>query len=202
MHRRTFLTLAAIGTGGVLASPALPTTAHQATPDPVPADFADSPPDTRARELISLLATIDPLTLLEALETAAVNEPLLIDPDAPDVSVTAVPWSDPGDTDLEHALGGVMLTTDNHGINNPDTVFIGGYIVFESAEIAYDQLNRDLGDDPNYPSTTAAGTKVWLVDDAGLGVMRLANVIAIATAGQRWSEGVVLHLDTVARSLA
>ncbi len=204
MQRRHILQFAAaFASGGLLSQSAAPGLAQQATPAMSSSEDVDGTADHHARELIDRLAAISPLALLEALETSEVTEPALIDFAPSGSTVEPAAWSDPSDTDLEHALGGVLLATDNQGINNPDSVFIGGYIVFETPGIAYDQLMRSLGDDPNYPSMTAAGTKVWLIEDldGDVGVMRLGNVIAIATDGQLWSRGVMLHLDTVARSL-
>jgi hypothetical protein len=116
-------------------------------------------------------------------------------------------WHDPSNTDPEHALCGVMITTTDELVNSPELAALGGYIVFESAEIAYDQLIRQMdGLQASMMSTSVAGAKVWIIneEDVQLGVMRLANVFIMAyipNHSVEVMEGIAMHLDTVTRAM-
>lgn len=165
----------------------------------------EGPLDSRARDLIDRLQGTSALAVLEVLGTAEVIEPLLLDT-AGGEAPTARPWHDTSDTDLEHALGGVLIVTNDEGTNSPELGMLGGYIVFESAHIAYDQLMHQMeGLEMSMRSTSAAGAKVWIIDesDMQLGVMRLGNVFIMGdlTKGHQVMEGLVMHLDAVTREI-
>lgn len=169
----------------------------------------DEPLDTRARELIDRLGQLRPLAVLEALETAEVTDPILLDA-AGSATPTPKIWNDMGDTDLRHSLGGVLVVTNDETLNSPELAALGAYIVYESAEIAFADLQTMLEELDSGFSTTTAGTMVWLTDveDMQLGVMRLGNVLvsamtSIGTADMYLNvpEGMVMHLDAVTRSL-
>lgn len=166
----------------------------------------DRPVDTRARDLVARLHGLSPLDVLEALETAEVADQALTEA-AADAPVTALPWNDPLDTDLENALGGVLIIAGDDPVNSPDLVMLGAYIVFESVEIAYDQFMRQIkGLEQSGTSISVAGTKVWILDDQErqTAVTRLAYVWIMAdVTGMQGNvaEGVVKHLDAVTRAI-
>lgn len=166
----------------------------------------DEPVDTRARELVARLHDLRPLAVLEALEMAPVSEPILLDA-AEGAAPSPLAWNDPGDTDLENALGGVLIVTNDAPLNSPDLETLGGYIVFESAEIAYDQFARQFeGAEASMMSTSVAGTKAWIVqsDDMQLAVLRLGYVLMMAKmsdAPGNVAEGIIMHLDAVTRGM-
>ncbi len=180
---------------------ALDVASPAASPEVSPAD--DDVVDTRARQLVDQLDRIPPLTLLEALETARITDPLLKEA-APEAEPR--PWNDPSDTDLDHALGGVLIVANDEPINSPDLDSLGAFIVFESAGIAYHELMRRMEHIDSGMSTSVAGIKMWVVqaDDMQLGMTRLGNVLVIATMSGPGNvpEGMIMHLDAVARSLS
>ncbi len=142
--------------------------------------------------------------MLEALEAGEVTEPALTD--AGGTPVTARPWNDPLDTDLEHALGGVLIVASDHPLNSPELVTIGAYIVFESPEIAYALLTRQLEKMEDAGSMTVAGTKAWLNSSDGiqLAILRLGYVLIIAEilmTEPGAAEGLVDHLDRRTQTL-
>lgn len=192
------LSLAKQETGTVLA---------RQTPDATPRapqGLEDEPIDPRARELVARLAGLSPLAVLEALEDGEVTEPALTDPGG--AAVTARSWNDPLDTDLEHALGGVLIVASDHSLNSPEFVTIGAYIVFESPEIAYAVLSRQLEEMEDAGSMTIAGTKAWLNSSNGtqLAILRRGYVLVIAELSMTDPgavEGLVDHLDRQTRTL-
>ncbi|MBA2635444.1 MAG: hypothetical protein H0U83_01945 [Sphingomonas sp.] len=202
MNRRHLLRASALFAASYsLAHPidvALARQTPEATPH-APQDLEDQPVDSRARELVARLAELSPLAVLEALESGEVTEPALTGAAA---AVTARPWNDPLDTDLEHALGGVLIVASDHPLNSPELVTLGAYIVFESPEIAYMVLSRQLEEMEDAGSMTVAGTKAWLNSSDGiqLAIMRLGYVLVIAEISMTEpgaAEGLVDHLDSV-----
>lgn len=206
MHRRHFFQASAIL--GLLPLHGRHAAAQDiATPAPSP-EFTDPggmPLDTRARELIDQLSRIPALSLLEALETGEVTDSDLTEA-ATGNTPHPLPWNDPMDTDLDHALGGVLIAANDAPLNSPDLEILGAYIVFETAEIAYNELIRRMDEFASNMSTSVAGIKMWIVEEEGmqLGITRLANVLLIANlaVAANTGEGLVLHLDAVARSLS
>ena len=203
MNRRQLVRTSAI----VSAATLLPTSRLLAsqTPKVSPQSPEDGPVDTRSRELVDHLATIRPLALLEALETANVSDPALNAGGNGD-PVSARPWNDPADTDLDHSLGGVLIVASDDPINSPDLVMLGAYIVYESAEIAFQVLTGMLEEIGDQGSMTIAGTKAWrLTSDAlSLSIMRFGYVIVIAgepDAPANLPEGMVDHLIEVASGM-
>ncbi len=165
----------------------------------------DEPIDSRARELVARLAELSPLAVLEALEGGEVSELALTDAGGPQVMARL--WNDPLDTDLEHALGGVLIVASDHPVNSPDLVTIGAYIVYESPEIAYAVLSRQLEAMEDAGSMTVAATNGWRVSSDGtqLAIMRLGYVLVIAgevTTEPGMAEGLVDHLDGITQGLA
>lgn len=203
MNRRQLIQSSAI----VSAATLLPTTRLLAaqTPEASPQYPEDGPVDIRSRELVDRLATIRPLALLEALESAQVSDPAL-NAGGNGAPVTARPWNDPSDTDLDHALGGVLIVASDDPINSPDLAMLGAYIVYESAEIAFHILTGMLAEIGDQGSMTIAGTKAWkLTSEAvSLSVMRFGYVIVIAgepEAATNRPEGMVNHLIEVSESM-
>ena len=153
------------------------------------------------------VAVLKPSLRLVDTETGEVTERALTDGGA---QVMPRPWNDPLDTDLEHALGGVLIVASDHPVNSPDLVTIGAYIVFESSDIAYSVLARQLAEmdeTENVGSMSVAGTKAWVnvSDGVQLAVMRLGYVLVIAgevTTEPGMAEGLVDHLDGITQGLA
>lgn len=207
MHRRRLLQAASASAFLIAGTTRMTMAAQTPVASPVLMPPEHEPLDPRGRQLIARLHELSPLAVLEALETAEVVEPILLDA-AGDDAPTALPWHDTSDTDLEHALGGVVVATNAESINSPHLTMLGGYIVYESAEIAYHQLMTRMEElEASMTSTSAAGAKVWIIDeeDYSIGLMRLANVFVIAdVSGFRGdiAEGLVMHLDTVTREIA
>lgn len=200
MNRRKFATTA-------LASALLPISASTQQQVATPQSHPDSTIDPRTRDLTATLSEISPAALLHALETADVTNTTLIDANGGDAPV-AIPWADYGDTDLYSSLGGVGLTSGGTDLNNPDTEILGAYIVYETAEIAYHEFIRKIGDLYDNPSSTmsVAGTNVWIVesDDFQIGTWRIANVMMTALLSDHDGtivDGIVGHLEDVAGSL-
>lgn len=214
MDRRQLLQLSAISGFALLtANRHLPVAARmpEAPASPIAQPPYDEPPlDTRARELVARLHDLSPLVVLEALETADVSEPILLDVAGDDIPI-ALPWYDMSDMDLEHALGGVVIAANGASLSSQDLAMLGNYIVLESAEIAYDKLMRQMEElQASMLSTTAAGTMVWIIDeeDMQIGVMRLGNVLVSAITNVLTDdmyvnvpEGMIMHLDTVTRAM-
>ena len=207
MHRRHLLqTSTRLAASMAMTYPNAAVLAGQ-TPDasPQPAgDFEDQPVDPRARELVARLAGLSPLAVLEAHETGEVTEPGLTGGGEP---VAARPWNDPLDTDLEHALGGVLIVASDDPVNSPELATLGAYIVFESPDIAFAVLSRQLEELGNSASMSVAGTKAWLVpaDDSQLAIMRLGYVLVIAAESMTApgvAEGLVEHLDALTRTIS
>lgn len=207
MHRRHLLrTSTLLASSLSLALPIDAVLARQ-TPEasPAPRDMPeDQPVDPRARQLVARLAGLPPLAMLEALETGEVTEPGLTG--AADGPVSARPWNDPLDTDLEHALGGVLVVASDDPVNSPELVTLGAYIVFESPEIAYLMLSRQLEELGNSASMSVAGTKAWLAsaDDGQLAIMRLNYVLVIAGESMTApgvAGGLVEHLDALTQAM-
>lgn len=205
MNRRSLLK----GTGAAAAMLALHRSAHAAQysiAPPVSHAPEDQPVDKRARELVSRLHDLSPLAVLDALESGEVREPFL-HAAAHGASPHALPWNDPLDTDLEHALVGVLIATNEEPRNSPDLQTLGGYIVFESPEIAYDQFVRHFnGAESSMMSMSVAGTKAWILlgDGMQLAVMRLGYVLIMAETSDMYgntAEGIIMHLDTITRGL-
>jgi hypothetical protein len=176
-----------------------------ATPEPG-FPLEDQPVDTRARELVNRLHGLAPLAVLEALETAEVTGEDLKSEGA-GATVKPKPWNDPGDTDLEHALGGVLIVASDNPVNSPDLNMLGAYIVFESAEIAFAVLMRELEETGDHGSTIVAGTKAWMAstDDRSLAIMRFSYVVAITRVppdAPGVIEGMIDHLDAVTAGIA
>lgn len=166
--------------------------------------------ETTNRNLVRTLSQISPVTLLEALEAAPVADKTLLAIGGEDTR--SVPWADFGDMDLYNSLGGVGLTTGGTELSDPETRMVGGYIVYESAEIAYHELIRRLGDVYDNPSmtTSAAGTNFFVLesDELQIAVGRVGYVILLGMidlANQLGGEvmvGMMHHLEGVAESLA
>jgi|GEM_PF-3697476 len=203
MNRRQLVRTSAIISAATLI-PATRLFAAQ-TPEASPQYPEDGPVDTRSRELVDRLTTIRPLALLEALETASVSDPAL-NAGGNGEPVTSRPWNDPADTDLDHALGGVLIVASDDPINSPDLVMLGAYIVYESADIAFQVLTGMLEEIGDQGSMTIAGTKAWrLTSDAlSLSIMRFGYVIVIAgepDVPANLPEGMVDHLIEVASGM-
>lgn len=203
MNRRSF-TLCGLS---LALLPSLAAAQSQATPE-LEHDPELSPVDPRTRDITALLSTISPATLLEALETAPISNEMLITASEGEMP-NAVPWADYGDTDLHHSLGGVIITTGSDlDIYGPEMVMLGGYIVYETAEIAYHEFARKLSDVDEDSLVTSAigGTNVWLqtTDEFQIGILRIGNVIILALTGM-WEhtaiEGLIDHLGDVAASI-
>lgn len=203
MNRRSFAAAA-------LAAGFLPATAAMkqgdATPQVQPPRETETV-DTRTRDLTTLLASISPASLLEALEGEDVTNEALVETNGGDAP-TAVPWADYGDTDLYSSLGGVGLTTGGTNLSDAETTMLGAYIIYETADIAYHEFTRKIGDVYETPSNTlsVAGTNVWIVEsgDFSIGTWRIGNVMMMAMlSGQQGLtiEGIIGHLNDVALSL-
>lgn len=195
MNRRQFATVSA-------ASIAFSAQAFAQTP---PATPEMDTPDLRAREIVGLLEGLNPLTLLEALETANVSDPDLV---SGGVGLAPIPWQDFGDTDLYNSLGGVIIGEDGITLGSPDLQMVGGYIVYESAEVAYHELSRKLGDLYDNPSmtTNAGGTNHWIIesDELQISVGRVGYVLILGLISlhPEATTGLIGHLHNVAESLA
>ena len=203
MNRRSFAATAVIASF-------LPVTASMkqsnATPEVRPPHEADAV-DTRTRDLTEALASISPTSLLEALESAEVTNATLVEANGGEAP-TSVPWADYGDTDLYSSLGGVGLTTGGSNLSDPETEMLGAYIVYETAEIAYHEFTRKIGDIYENPSNTMsiAGTNVWIVesDEFQIGTWRIGNVMMMAMISDQEGaivEGIIGHLNDVAMSV-
>lgn len=99
-----------------------------------------------------------------------------------------------------------MIVANDEPVNSPDLVSLGAYIVFESPEIAFEVLSRQLEDLGNGGSMTVAGTKAWLAEgeDSQLAIFRLGYVLVIASESMtapRVAEGLVEHLDGLTQAL-
>jgi hypothetical protein len=137
--------------------------------------------------------------LVRALQTTPVDNSALGD-------TQVVPWVDFGDTDLYNSLGGAVILADDTDMHDPDAQMHGGYIVYESAEIAYLEFIRKLGSAYDIPSTTMsiAGTTVWELgnDTMRIGVARIGYVMLLAnmfgSASGNAIEAIVDHLMRVA----
>lgn len=205
MHRRHLIQGSAFFAASL--GPARPLVTALARQGPEASPYAphedvDQPVDPQARELVARLAGLSPLEVLEALETGEITEPVLTDTGG--APATARPWNDPLDTDLEHALGGVLIVTSDDPLNSPELATIGAYIVFESPEIAFTILSRQLAEKEDAGSTSVAGTKAWLATSDGtqLAIMRLGYVLVIATTEPGVAEGLVEHLAALMASIA
>lgn len=204
MDRRVFLSTA---TFTALVPASLLAHKSDATPSASPTEHdIEREQDTTHRDLVRTLEQISPVTLLEALETAVVTDETLLVIGGEDT--TSVPWIDFGDTDLYSSLGGVGITTGSDALSDPDTQMVGGYIVYESAKIAYHELIRKLGDLYDNPSMTmsTAGTNFFVLesDDFQIGVGRVGYVLLLGMIditnqiGGEVMEGLVHHLAEVA----
>ncbi|MCO5215274.1 MAG: hypothetical protein M9950_03855 [Thermomicrobiales bacterium] len=169
--------------------------AQEATPEP------DAPPvnqviDLRAREIITMMDGVHPVTLLEALESASVTR-------ADGTPLISLPWQDFGDTDLYNSLGGVFIASEGANLGSPDAEFYGGYIVYESVEIAYHELQRKLNDmDANWTGTgVEGGTTHWYIDsdDLHIRITRIGYVIIIGLGASEFS--LIDHLLAVTHNV-
>lgn len=199
MNRRTLLTSSFM----LLATPSL-TAAQTPVASPTEIGPEDSPVDPIARELTDTMLDIRPLDLLEALETSDVTNQHLLD-SAGDAEVSARPWADYGDTDLHHSLGGVALTLDDRSLHDVENESLGGFIVFESAEIAYAEFVRRMAPIDSGMSTVAGGVNIWLVesDDIQIGVTRIGFVMIMAILNHNGDvmTGMIEHLNEVAATV-
>ncbi|MCA9832315.1 MAG: hypothetical protein KC435_00035 [Thermomicrobiales bacterium] len=190
MNRRTLITASAV-------IPFLPNVlAAQGTPETTPA--SGDVIDKRARRIVSAMKRKLPADILTLLETTAVSNDLLVAAAAPDVP-TPVAWADMGDTDLFSSLGGVVISKGD-GVINGDLEMLGGYIVYESVDIAYAELVRKLGDLYDQPQMTTAvgGTNFWVLGEEGfsISVGRIGYVIILGYADGT-TEGLIDHLADV-----
>ena len=209
MNRRHLVPSAFLtGIAAMLPLASVVTTRAQQSPEASPQAFpddADQPVDPRARQLVARLSQLSPLAVLEALEQGDVTEPGLTSAGG-GVSVTARPWNDPLDTDLEHALGGVLIVASDHPVHSPDLVTLGAFIVFESAVIAYDHFTGQLDASENVASMTVGGTKAWIAESDGmqLALIRLGYVLLIAReslSSGGVAKGLVIHLDELTQPM-
>lgn len=169
------------------------------TPFASPTHDESTAADSRTLDLLGLLNTISPVELVRALQTTPVD----ID-DLEDGRI--VPWVDFGDTDLYSSLGGAVILGGDTETNDPEAVMVGGYIVYESSEIAYQEFIRKLGPAYDIPSTTVsiAGTTVWELgnDTMRTAVARIGYVMLLAntfdTAQGTAMDAVIDHLMYVA----
>jgi hypothetical protein len=176
-----------------LAAGSMPVLAAAQTPFASPTHDESTPADTRALDLVELV---------RALQSMPVDNDTLGD-------ARAVPWTDFGDTDLYSSLGGAVIVAGNGDIHDTDTVMHGAYIVYESAEIAYQEFVRKLGSAYDIPSTTMsmAGTTVWELgnDTMRTGVTRISYVMLLAnlfdTASGAAMDVIIDHLVLVAARL-
>lgn len=203
MNRRAFaITALSTALTPVVASAHL----SEATPEGENARENDSV-DSRTRDLTRILQSVSPVALLESLEKSPVTNEQLIQAGAGSDPVS-IPWADYGDTDLYSSLGGVIIAAGDTYLHDPDTEMLGGYIVYESADIAYHEFTRKLGDWYNNPSMTSAvaGTNVWVMesDEISIGTWRIGNVMMMALLGDFEGdivEGIIGHLGDVATAL-
>lgn len=185
-----------------LAAGSTPLLAAAQTPLASPTHDESTPSDTRALDLVELLQAISPVELVRALQTTPVDNSALGD-------THVVPWTDFGDTDLYNSLGGAVVLGDDSEMNDPDATMHGGYIVYESPEIAYLEFVRKLGSAYDIPSTTMsiAGTTVWELgnDTMRIGVARIGYVMLLAnifgSASANVIDAIVDHLILVAARL-
>lgn len=206
MNRRVLLSSAA--TAAIVPTSLL---ARQsvATPEASPIE-PEIEQDTTNRDLVRTLSQISPVTFLEALEKAPVTNEILLAIGGEET--TSVPWTDFGDTDLYNSLGGVGLISGEGSLSDPDTSMIGAYIVYESAEIAYHEVARKLGDVYDNPSmtTSAAGTNFYVIesDELQIAVGRVGYVMMMGLMeagnepGGEVMVGMMRHLAEVAETLA
>ena len=127
-------------------------------------------------------------------------------------ATVAVPRTDFGDTDLYNSLGGVGLISGERSLCDPDTEMVGAYIVYESAEIAYHEVVRKLGDVYENPSmtTSAAGTNFFVLESdelqiavGSVGYVTMMGLIEVGNQpGGDVMVGMMHHLADVAESLA
>lgn len=202
MNRRTMLVSS-------FAALALPASAIAQTPSatPMPRRPEDDPVDSTTRDLTDALLDIRPLALLEALEVAEVTNPILAE-SAGERPIASRPWADYGDTDLHHSLGGVALTLNDLSLHDTEAEMLGAYIVYESAEIAYQELLRKLGPLADTPEITmsSAGVNVWVIssDDVWLGITRVGYIQMMGLMkepGDPIMSGMIEHLAEVAASV-
>ncbi len=192
MNRRHF----ALAT---LAAGTMPLLATAQTPFASPTHDESAPADTRALDLVALLDTISPVELVRALQTLPVDIDILDD-------ATIVPWTDFGDSDLYSSLGGAVIVDGDGELHDPEKTMQGAYIVYESADIAYQEFVRKLGSAYDIPSTTMsiAGTTVWELgnDTLRIGVTRIGYVMLLAnafdTASGATMDAIIDHLMLVA----
>lgn len=110
-----------------------------------------------------------------------------------------LPWADMGDTDLFNSLGGMVISR-GEGTLNGNFEMMGGYIVYESADIAYAEFLHKLGDlyeNPNR-TVTVGGTNFWIIEseDISITVGRIGYVILLGIADGT-PEGLIDHLAEV-----
>lgn len=197
MNRRLFV-------GAGVSSIAIASRTFAQTPSANPVTEGN---DLRAREIVGMLESVSPLDLLEALETAAVLDPDLTEA-ANGTVPTPMPWQDFGDNDLNNSLGGVFITKDGADLSSPDAELIGGYIIYESAEIAYHEVIRKLGSvyDESTNTRSVGGTNHWMIgsDDLEISVGRIGYVMLMGLYSEYpgSTAGLIGHLHNVAESLA
>lgn len=199
MNRRSL-----IATG--LAATLVPVAGRAQSPEATPM-LPEQAQDTRARDLIDLLQWVRSVTFLQALETTPITNARLVEGAAN--APRPLPWTDFGDTDLANSLGGVLIVTNDAAVNDPDLAMLGGYIVYESAEIAYHELMRRFGDEIDMIGTqVAAGTNLMVLEseDSTINVGRIGYVLLLALSGGMGEgasiEGMVEHLAEVAGGVA
>lgn len=201
MHRRRL-----IATGIALsASATMLSRASAQTPVGTP-EITDEAVDMTTRDLVSAMYDLHPTDLLTALESADVTtDQLLAVTDGQ--PLTSRPWADYSDTDLYNSLGGVALTLDERSLHDPNAEMLGAYIVYESPDIAYQELVRklaDMGDLMNNPSMTqsTSGVNVWILESDGLqiGTTRIGYVHVMGLLGRPDDVmgGMINHLAEVA----
>lgn len=195
MNRRQMLAAGALLPLATKAS----ATAQQATP-------TTGQPDTEtidARLVSSLVQQVTPYDLLMALESSPVETSVLIEANN-GTTPAALPWSDFSDTDLINSLGGVIIVQDPE---DEDSI-VGGYIVYDSPEIAYLELVRKLGSNYDDPSATRPvnGTAVWALGSPELPVAvgRVGNVMILGLFSEQSEtmSGIIIHLGEVAAKVA
>jgi len=126
--------------------------------------------------------TIAPEDLLDALLRAEITSDLF--PEDPAVLATDV-WEDTGDSDLEGAIGGVLVVDTT--VEDENDALIGVYIVEPSAEIAAATFSSYETDGSWQVPSTVFG-KPAVFSQYGDGVSQIAivegNVIVSAVAGR------------------
>lgn len=153
--------------------------------------------DTRARDLVALLDSISPTELVNALQETPFEA----------VESQVLPWVDFEDSDLVSSLGGAVILSEGDDISSPESTTYGAYIVYESAEIAYEEFEAKLGPAYRDPSLVRgiAGTSVWVVEsgDVSIGTTRIGNVMLIADMNDPAAMDTVIdHLMVVASQIA